>query len=135
MTKDPAAYRLRSLIGQLRMSRSDAAALLRSVADEMDPAVVSEHLHTAAQAEAERLREAGFTVTSDLQVQTLAAAHVLNRSSKTLRNWRAGGAGPAWRSVNNLVWYSLPVLIAWRSGADVPTCPEISPVRRASIQP
>lgn len=130
-----AAYRLRSLIRQLRMSQSDAAALLRTVADEIDPTVVSEHLHTAAQAEAARLREAGFTVTSDLQVQTLGAAHVLGRSSKTLRNWRSIGAGPAWRSVNSLVWYSLPALVAWRSGApDVPTCPDISTVRHASIQ-
>lgn len=113
---DLAAYRLRGLISQLRLSRTEAAALLRSIADEFEPTTVDEHLRAAAEREATSLRSEGITVTTSLDVRTLGAARVLGRRPKTLRNWRACGTGPPWRAESGIVRYSLLEVVAWQRG-------------------
>lgn len=113
---DLAAYRLRNLVRQSGLSRAAAAALLRALADELEPAAIDGHLRAAAENEALRLRMEGITVTVCLEVRTLGAATILGRAPKTLRNWRACGVGPQWRSDGGVVWYSLVDLIAWRRG-------------------
>lgn len=114
----PAAARLRNLVAQLDLSRADAAALLRSIANELDRGPVDAHLREVAEREAVRLRRHGFTVAGErLEVRTIAAASVLGRSAGTLRNWRCAGVGPEWRSDGGVAWYSLLDLMAWRQGA------------------
>lgn len=122
---DLAAVRLRGLVSQLRLSRAEAARLLREIAAEFDATTVDARVRDDAEHEAERLRTLGFTVTATFHVTTPGAAHVLERAPKTLRSWRSSGVGPRWHADGaGRVSYSLLDLLAWRSG-DVPTCPDL----------
>lgn len=111
-----AATRLRALLAQMRLSRAEAAALLRSIADEFDGCAVDDRVRAAAAIEAEALRAQGFSVGPGprFEIRTHAAALMLGRSSGTLKNWRSAGVGPAWRSDGaGGVWYSVIELLAW----------------------
>jgi hypothetical protein len=114
-----AAHRLRGLVSQLRLSRSEAAALLRELADELQPQLpgaVDAELRAAAEREADALRSEGFSVTTNLEIRTHAAARIVGRRAGTLRNWRSSGTGPRWRADHGVVHYSLLDLMAWRRG-------------------
>jgi len=114
-----AAARLRSLLAQMRLSRADAASLLRAIADQLDDAGADEHLVAAAEREAVALRAAGYHVgpAPRFEIATVAAAYFLQRTSGTLRNWRCFASGPPWRADRNRVVYALTDLIVWRSAS------------------
>ena len=57
----------------------------------------------------------GHKVTIDYCVTNDAAAIVIRRKPKTLRNWRHAGCGPRWEKlVDGSVWYRLVDLLEWK---------------------
>lgn len=89
--------------------------MLRSIAAELDGQAVDEHL-----AEAKRvttlLESEGFRVSVDMRIGTQAAARLLDRAPKSLRNWRCAGTGPAWHADGGIVLYRIVDVLAWRAG-------------------
>lgn len=61
---------------------------------------------------AARLRRQGFHVFCDGAVGEHGAAFLLERTPKTLANWRSMGMGPAYRRRGPVV-YLIPDLIRW----------------------
>ena len=53
--------------------------------------------------------ERGHRVTGDDFVDTRAAADLLARSPRTLRNWRAQDDPIPWRRINGRTQYALPI--------------------------
>ena len=57
-------------------------------------------------------RERGLWISPDGAVREEAAADILGKQAKTLRNWRANGAGPPWFRRAGRVVYPLDGLAA-----------------------
>jgi hypothetical protein len=69
----------------------------------------------------------GIRVTVAGLLRVADAARFLDRSPKTLRNWRAAGDGPTHTAIGGLVYYSLQDLVAFvEAGRGRPARPETS---------
>lgn len=120
---DARVSRLLALVSQLAGSRAERAELLRAALAEIEPDVDDEH-RAAAEREAARLAAAGHSVSDALLVTTYGAAAVLGAHPGTLKNWRAGGSGPAmaprWLRSSLLVAGAARVALGgnWRSSSE-----------------
>lgn len=66
-------------------------------------------------------RDLNIFVAYDGTVSAMDAARLLNRSEKTLRNWRTEYAGPPYRKHGGRVWYAIEDLENFSA-----ECPDMS---------
>jgi hypothetical protein len=101
----------------MKLSSTEAAELLRSLASEYAPEVgtADDRLMARASFVASELRAGGHKVTDDLTIGMRSAACVLGISYGRLRNLRTEGDGPPSVKMNERdVGFSIPDLLAWR---------------------